>query len=318
MLLITVDVKKQSFSTLMAHQGQLILLHGPPGCGKTTLCRALAQKLCIRLVHHFPAGGLLVELNPQVLLSKFYSESGALVHTAFEHLGHLADATHIPATHPPSSGVAAAVHPLVCVLMDEVETIASSRTASNAAGECQDGVRATNQLLTALDALLGPRANVVVLCTSNLRNALDDAFVDRMDVDVALPPPCTAAVYGILRRGVNALVAAGTVAEDDDDNDSELREVLPRESDRQLVPALEATLLLETLGRTDAPACVLARVAAKCVGYSGRRLRRLPLQAVSAYSYVEPCPLREAVAALERAVDDGVGKAGRGEAVEEA
>jgi SpoVK/Ycf46/Vps4 family AAA+-type ATPase len=112
--------------------------------------RALAQKLAIRLSRTFRSGKLF-EINTQDLLSKFYSESGKLVSEMFDKVLKMAyDEKE-----------------LVCVLIDEIESIATSRQVSTKNGECTDTVRATNQLLTALDRIRN-KPNIIVFCTSNL------------------------------------------------------------------------------------------------------------------------------------------------------
>ncbi|KAK1071193.1 hypothetical protein LTR74_003574 [Friedmanniomyces endolithicus] len=268
---------------------RLCLLHGPPGSGKSTLCRALAQKLSIRLGQTFPRA-TLIELNTSSMLSKYFGESGKLISATFERV--------YAAAQDPGT--------LICVVMDEVETIAGSRERSTASGECNDGMRATNQLLTALDRLRH-LPNVIVLCTSNLISAIDQAFLDRVDIKQLVPSPSPAAIYNILRSCLNELIRSNLV-------NATTTTVQTPETWILLSPPPELPTLshvhihLMDPSQSHTPGYrVWALAAHKCSGFSGRTLRRLPILGLAMYTWGgESVTLEEAVAALEAAVEQEV------------
>lgn len=68
----------------------MILLHGPPGTGKTSLCKGLAQKLAILHGERY-SDPKFVEINAHSLFSKWFSESGKLVQKLFAQVQSLCD-----------------------------------------------------------------------------------------------------------------------------------------------------------------------------------------------------------------------------------
>lgn len=134
----------------------LVLLWGPPGSGKSSLCRALAQKLSVRFKEAFPYT-VLLELDPHAMHSKYFGESAKLVQETFDRISRILRSE--PA-------------PLVFVLIDEVESLAASRDQGAGTGnEPKDAMRALNALLTAMDRMRDHH-NLLVFCTSNIVNAM--------------------------------------------------------------------------------------------------------------------------------------------------
>ncbi|KAI0092756.1 P-loop containing nucleoside triphosphate hydrolase protein [Irpex rosettiformis] len=174
---------------------RVVLLHGPPGTGKTSLCRALAQKLSIRLADRYPHSKLL-EINSHSLFSRWFSESGKLVQRLFSTVTDMVEDEDT----------------FVVVLIDEVESLTSARAGAMSGTEPSDALRVVNALLTQLDKLKH-RKNVLVMSTSNLAKAIaaDTAFVDRADIIQYVDLPSRDAIYAILRSCVSELVTKGIV-----------------------------------------------------------------------------------------------------------
>lgn len=176
---------------------RVVLLHGPPGTGKTSLCRALAQKLAIRLGAQY-THGKLVEINSHSLFSKWFSESGKLVHRLFELIAELLE--------DPSG--------FVVVLIDEIESLSKARTSAAAGVEPSDSIRVVNALLTELDKFK-QRQNVLVMTTSNLSESIDPAFLDRADIRQYIGLPGAEAVYKILQSCLAELVRVGLASHEE-------------------------------------------------------------------------------------------------------
>ncbi|KAL0574320.1 hypothetical protein V5O48_007631 [Marasmius crinis-equi] len=243
---------------------RVVLLHGPPGTGKTSLCRALAQKLSIRLSQRYSHGRLL-EINSHSLFSKWFSESGKLVQRLFTSITELADEEEA----------------FLVVLIDEVESLTAARAGAMAGTEPSDGLRVVNALLTQLDKLKH-RKNVLIMSTSNLVKAIDTAFVDRADIIQYIDLPPREAVYEILRSCLVEMVNKGIVTSI---NIPPLQKALMYERTAPTGQTVISTATADPHEKSKLVALRLLALATQCRGQkmSGRALRRLPVLALARY-----------------------------------
>jgi SpoVK/Ycf46/Vps4 family AAA+-type ATPase len=137
-----------AFSVSPRHK---VVLHGPPGNGKTMLARAFAAEL----------GLPIFEVKYGGLIASYLGETGKNMQRLFDYAG----------SQP-------------CVLfIDEFDTVAMARTAKGDVGETR---RVTNQLLLLIDRL---PARCFLVAATNLYDQIDPAVIRRFDFAIEIPSP---------------------------------------------------------------------------------------------------------------------------------
>ncbi|KAA8643659.1 putative pachytene checkpoint component Pch2 [Aspergillus tanneri] len=269
---------------------RLVLLWGPPGTGKTSFWHV---KLAIRLGKQYPRSKL-VEINVHSLGSRFFSESGKLVSKAIESVEILLEEEE---------------DTFVYVFVDEVETLAARRERALAGSEPFDAVRAVNALLTGLDRLKH-HCNVIVVCTSNLITALDQAFLDRVDIKQFIPHLSNRTIYGVYKECLEELSRCGIiggasfdVVQVNPDDPFTALQYVESPTENLTIPSFDEMLLNYQMF-ADAVPKQLADAACESVGLSGRTIRRLPAMSLVMYG---PSRVRYDVRTAIQALRTGIG-----------
>lgn len=180
-VILPIQRKELFANSLLTTAPKGVLLHGPPGCGKTLIAKATARE----------AGTYFINLDLSILTDKWYGESQKLAAAVFT--------------------LAVKLQPCI-IFIDEIDSFLRARNSSD--HEATAMMKA--QFMSLWDGLItDPNCTVIIMGATNRPQDLDRAILRRMPATFHVPMPNAAQ-----RRQILRLILQNEPTADDVDTES--------------------------------------------------------------------------------------------------